>query len=189
MYFKNKIYTLTLILSSLQVLLVFYWIYVTKYFFYIFSSPAQIVKVLIALAVFCTFGLQFYVCLEIGWDAIKANFPNRPTLANYTMRTVLVMSAVLLAVAVPTISPFIGLIGAFCFSVLGLLCPVFIEMVTYWDEGFGPCNWIIWKNVVVCAFGVMALIFGSRSAILEILKLYTDDPESPLVAAVNATAI
>ncbi|XP_055702946.1 proton-coupled amino acid transporter-like protein pathetic isoform X1 [Phlebotomus papatasi] len=151
--------------------------------------PAQIVKVLIALAVFCTFGLQFYVCLEIGWDAIKANFPNRPTLANYTMRTIMVMSAVLLAVAVPTISPFIGLIGAFCFSVLGLLCPVFIEMVTYWDEGFGPCNWIIWKNVVVCAFGVMALIFGSRSAILEIIKLYTDDPESPLMTAVNATAI
>ncbi|XP_055689068.1 proton-coupled amino acid transporter-like protein pathetic [Lutzomyia longipalpis] len=151
--------------------------------------PAQIVKVLIALAVYCTFGLQFYVCLEIGWDALKPHFPNRPTLANYTMRTLMVVAAVLLAVAVPTISPFIGLIGAFCFSVLGLLCPVFIEMVTYWDEGFGRFNWVIWKNIIVCIFGVMALIFGSRSAILDIIKLYTDptDTTPVLAAAANAT--
>lgn len=81
-------------------------------------------KVCIALAVYCTFGLQFFVCLEIGWDAIKDNFTQRPTLVNYVMRTVMVTAAVLLAVAVPTISPFIGVIGAFCFSILGLLIPV-----------------------------------------------------------------
>lgn len=65
--------------------------------------PAQIVKILIALAVFCTFGLQFYVCLEIGWDTIKEKFTKRPLLVNYMMRTILVTAAVLLAVAVPTI--------------------------------------------------------------------------------------
>lgn len=88
------------------------------------NSKAQAVKVCIALAVFCTFGLQFFVCLEIGWNSIKDNFTERPTLVNYVMRTVLVTAAVLLAVAVPTISPFIGVIGAFCFSILGLLVPV-----------------------------------------------------------------
>lgn len=110
--------------------------------------PAQAVKILVALAVFCTFGLQFYVCVEIGWNSIKDKFVKRPTLVNYVMRyifclqyhlvlhkiasfstlfffrTVLVTAAVVLAVAVPTISPFIGLIGAFCFSILGLLVPV-----------------------------------------------------------------
>ncbi|GAB0097895.1 hypothetical protein DMENIID0001_135770 [Sergentomyia squamirostris] len=151
-------------------------------------TPAQIVKVLIALAVFCTFGLQFYVCLEIGWDAIKDTFKGHPTLANYTMRTLMVMAAVLLAVAVPTISPFIGLIGAFCFSILGLICPVLIEMVTYWDEGFGRWNWVIWKNIIVCAFGAMALIFGSRSAILDIIKLYTDPDPVLLAPVLNITA-
>ena len=136
--------------------------------------PAQIVKVLIALAVFCTFGLQFYVCLEIGWDAIKNKFTKRPMLVNYMMRTVLVTAAVLLAVAVPTIGPFVGLLGAFCFSILGLLVPVFIEMVTYWEQGFGKYNWIIWKNVFVCLFGLLALYFGSKSAIVEIIDVYTN---------------
>ncbi|XP_058829880.1 proton-coupled amino acid transporter-like protein pathetic [Topomyia yanbarensis] len=134
--------------------------------------PAQAVKILIALAVYCTFGLQFYVCLDIAWIGIRDRFKKRPTLVNYTMRTILVTAAVLLAVAVPTIGPFIGLIGAFCFSILGLLIPILIEMVTYWEQGFGQFNWIIWKNIFVFFFGVIALIFGSKSSIEDIIKLY-----------------
>jgi solute carrier family 36 (proton-coupled amino acid transporter) len=137
--------------------------------------PAQVVKVLIACAVFCTFGLQFYVCLEIGWDFIKEKFTRRPTLVNYMMRTILVTSAVLLAVAVPTIGPFVGLLGAFCFSILGLLVPVFIETVTYWEAGFGKFNWVVWKNVIVCVFGLIALYFGSKSSIEDIVNLYSKE--------------
>jgi proton-coupled amino acid transporter len=132
----------------------------------------QICKVLIGLAVFGTFGLQFYVCLEIGWNTIKDHFTTRPTLVNYVMRTVLVTAAVLLAIAVPTISPFIGLIGAFFFSILGLIIPIFIEMVIDWDEGFGKYYWVIWKNIICLTFGIIALIFGSMDSIKEILDLY-----------------
>lgn len=135
--------------------------------------PAQAVKVLIALAVFCTFGLQFYVCLEIVWDSIKEKCTKRPTLVNYVLRTVLVTAAVVLAVSVPTIAPFMGLIGAFCFSILGLIFPVFIELVTHWDTGFGAYNWIVWKNIVITVCGVTALVFGSMSAIQDIVGLYT----------------
>lgn len=149
--------------------------------------PAQVVKILIGLAVYCTFGLQFYVCLEIGWDSIKDRFVKRPVLVNYVMRTVLVTAATLLAVAVPTISPFIGLIGAFCFSILGLLIPVLIETVTYWDRGFGKMNWVIWKNVVITFFGIIALVFGSKSAIEEIIALYLPSTE-PLLAG-NQTVL
>lgn len=52
------------------------------------NSPAQAVKILIALAVYCTFGLQFYVCLDIAWVGMKDKFQKRPTLVNYTMRYV-----------------------------------------------------------------------------------------------------
>lgn len=55
---------------------------------------------------------------------------------------------------------------------------VAIEFVTYWDEGFGPCNWVIFKNIIVCIFGVFALIFGSKSAIEEIVAMYTAKPET-----------
>lgn len=137
------------------------------------ETAAQIVKLLIALAVYCTFGLQFYVCLEIGWNAIKDKFTKRPMIVNYVMRTCLVTAAVLLAVAVPTIGPFVGLLGAFCFSILGLLIPIFIEMVTYWDQGFGKYNWVIIKNIIVCVFGVLALVFGSKEAVSDIVQMYS----------------
>ncbi|XP_033197401.1 solute carrier family 36 member pathetic [Bombus vancouverensis nearcticus] len=133
---------------------------------------AQIVKILIALAVYCTFGLQFYVCLDIAWNSIKHRFHER-TIVNYILRTAMAIGAVLLAVTVPTIEPFIGLIGAFCFSILGLLIPVFVETVTYWDVGFGPGNWVALKNVIICIIGLMALIFGSRSALMQIAELYS----------------
>ncbi|XP_011300217.1 proton-coupled amino acid transporter 1 [Fopius arisanus] len=139
----------------------------------IHEIPAQIVKLAVALAVFCTFGLQFYVCLDIAWSGLKDRFTKKPLLANYIVRTGLVTGCVLLAVAVPTIAPLIGLIGAFCFSILGILIPVAIEIITCWDVGFGKCNWIIMKNVVIIFIGVMALIFGSKDSIEGIIKAYT----------------
>ncbi|KAL5291971.1 path family protein [Megaselia abdita] len=132
--------------------------------------PAQIVKIAIALAVYCTFGLQFFVCLEIVWNPLKDKCEKRPLVCNYVLRTVLVTAAVVLAILVPTIAPFMGLIGAFCFSILGLIMPVFIEMVTDWETGFGAYNWVIWKNVIIVLFGLFALVFGSLSAVNDILE-------------------
>lgn len=140
--------------------------------------PAQSVKILIALAVFCTYGLQFYVCLEIAWNGVKNSFTKRPIMSEYAVRTFLITLTVILAVAVPTISPFISLIGALCFSVLGLVVPAFIEVITFWDHGLGPYRWRLWKNIVVGTFGMMALAFGSYTSIREIAKLYADAPAS-----------
>ncbi|RZC37658.1 proton-coupled amino acid transporter 4 [Asbolus verrucosus] len=134
------------------------------------AIAAQAVNILVGLAVFCTYGLQFYVCLDIAWTQLKHRFEKRANLANYTMRTVLVTISVLIAVAVPKIVPFVGLIGAFCFSILGLMCPVFIEVVTFWDKGFGKYNWKIVKDVIIILTGMLALVFGSKSAIADIIK-------------------
>lgn len=69
---------------------------------------------------------------------------------------------------------------------------VAIETVTYWDQGFGKWNWVVWKNLVVVVFGVFALIFGSKSAIEEILAMYSTSPAvqtvvEEVVAAVSNT--
>uniref|UniRef100_A0A6P4FRE1 Proton-coupled amino acid transporter 1 isoform X2 n=1 Tax=Drosophila rhopaloa TaxID=1041015 RepID=A0A6P4FRE1_DRORH len=137
--------------------------------------PAQAVKVLISLAVYCTFGLQFFVCLEIVWDGIKDKCTKRPLMVNYVLRTVMVTAAVVLAVAVPTIAPFMGLIGAFCFSILGLIFPVVIELIVHWETGFGKYNWILWKNIVITLCGIGALIFGSLAAINQIVETYNSE--------------
>lgn len=56
------------------------------------DSPAQIVKVLIALAVMLTYGLQFFVPLEIIWNSIKDKFShNWESLGNTVMRILMVL--------------------------------------------------------------------------------------------------
>jgi len=52
--------------------------------------PAQAVMILIALAVYCTYGLQFYVCLEIGWNGIKDSIKKRRVVSEYALRTFLI---------------------------------------------------------------------------------------------------
>ncbi|KAJ8945928.1 hypothetical protein NQ318_016756 [Aromia moschata] len=145
---------------------------------------AQAVNVVIGLAVFFTFGLQFYVCIDIAWNGIKKRYEKHEKVAQYVMRTIMVLICVSLAIAVPTIIPFVSLIGAFFFSILGLIVPVGIEVITFWDKGFGRYNWKILKNAVVVAMGLMALIFGSKSAIEDIVALYM----APAVVS-NATIL
>ncbi|CAH0547349.1 unnamed protein product [Brassicogethes aeneus] len=151
------------------------------------EPAAQAVNILIALAVYCTFGLQFYVCLDLAWNGIKEKFEKHSLLANYILRTVLVVVCVLIAVANPTIIPFVGLIGAFCFSILGIITPILLEMLTFWDKGFGKYNWKILKNIIVVLAGVFALIFGSEQAILDIVRLYV--PSANETSASNATLL
>ncbi|CAG4984943.1 unnamed protein product [Parnassius apollo] len=137
------------------------------------NIPAQIVQIAIAIAVYCTFGLQFFVCIDIMWNCIKDKFTKRPDLADYIMRTIMVTACVLLAVAVPTIAPFMGVIGAFCFSLLGLIAPAFIEIITFWEIGYGPYNYLIWKNILVFLFGMFALVFGTKDAVISIIRVYS----------------
>lgn len=138
----------------------------------------QIANIAIGVAVFCTFGLQFFVCLEIVWNGVKDHFSKQQKIMEYIVRSVLVVSAVGIAVAVPQIGPFVGLIGAFCFSLLGLILPVVIEFITYWDVGFGTGNWKVWKNILVLIFGVFALYFGTETSIKQILEAYSPAPLS-----------
>jgi proton-coupled amino acid transporter len=91
---------------------------------------------------------------------------------------------VLIAIAVPTIGPFIGLIGAFCFSLLGIIAPVVIEFATFSDN---VTVWMTVRNVVLIVVGILALVFGTASSITEILVMYA--PEVPqIVTAFNGTA-
>lgn len=112
------------------------------------------------------------MCLDIAWNGIKDKCAAHPTAGQYVMRTVMVVVCVSIAIAVPTIIPFVGLIGAFCFSIVGLLVPVGIEIITFWDKGFGAYNWKIVKDLVVAVVAVLAFIFGSKSAIEDIVALY-----------------
>ncbi|XP_026818256.1 proton-coupled amino acid transporter-like protein pathetic [Rhopalosiphum maidis] len=145
---------------------------------------AQVAKICISLAVFCTYGLQFFVCLEITWTKIQENFEKATIYHNYILRTVLVTMSVIIAVAVPTIGPFIGLIGAFCFSLLGIVMPVVIEFATYWEN---TTVWMTVRNTVLIAIGIIALIFGTASSVTDIITAYEPYATQAVKSSINST--
>jgi solute carrier family 36 (proton-coupled amino acid transporter) len=71
--------------------------------------------------------------------------------------------------AVPNLGPMISLVGAICFSNLGLLCPAIIEIVAYYEE---KQRLRFWKNIFIIAFGLLALVSGTYASIVEIIAAY-----------------
>ncbi|KAF6200576.1 hypothetical protein GE061_005019 [Apolygus lucorum] len=131
---------------------------------------AQSVKIMIAVAIFFTFALQFYVPMEIIWKSLKHRFTSRPVMAENILRISLVVMCVLIAVAVPNLGPMISLVGAVCLSVLGLMFPSVIELIVFYEEGYGILNWMLWKNLAIIAFGVLGLVTGTMVSLHDLFK-------------------
>ncbi|CAH2985487.1 unnamed protein product [Chilo suppressalis] len=132
----------------------------------------QSVKLMIAVAIFFTYSLQFYVPMEIIWKNVRHWFGAKKNLAEYSIRIALVIVTVAIAIAIPNLGPFISLVGAVCLSFLGLIFPAVIETVTYWDRpnGLGRFNWVLWKNTCLISFGILGFLTGSYVSILDIIK-------------------
>ncbi|XP_014478516.1 PREDICTED: proton-coupled amino acid transporter 1 [Dinoponera quadriceps] len=131
------------------------------------------VKILIALAVLFTYGLQFFVSLEIMWNAIKPLISHKyQAMGETLMRISMVMLTVGVASAVPKLDPFISLVGAIFFSVLGISIPAAVETVSCWESHLGTFKWRLWKNGLLILFSLLAMIFGTWVSILDIIDLY-----------------
>lgn len=132
---------------------------------------AQVVKVGIALAIFFTYSLQFYVPMDISWTkVVEPRLPQKfHSVAQVLMRVVIVLLTVVVGVLVNDLENLIGLVGAVFFSMLGLLVPAVVETVTYAEFGWGPCNWMLVKNVSLSVLAIVALISGAYSSIRGII--------------------
>ncbi|KAF7988433.1 hypothetical protein HCN44_001006 [Aphidius gifuensis] len=133
------------------------------------SILAQAVRILVGLAVFFSFCLQFFVCLDIAWSWIRKHISCNPKSANYILRISLVTTSVFFGIICPEILPLIGLIGACCLSILGLLVPVIIETITYWND-----DTIVWrilrtmKNIFITIIAALAFYYGTSDSLNDI---------------------
>lgn len=125
---------------------------------------------MIALAIFFTYSLQFYVPMEIIWKNVQEKFGARQLYIEYTIRVVLVILSVIISILVPHLGGFISLVGAVCLSTLGLIFPAIIEQITFQDDTkSGLQDWRLWKNLFLIAFGVIGFFTGSYVSIREII--------------------
>ncbi|XP_050307674.1 proton-coupled amino acid transporter-like protein CG1139 [Anthonomus grandis grandis] len=133
---------------------------------------AQIVQAAIAISVFFSFMLQFYIPTDIMWKRLKRIIPReKHNLAQIALRTIMV--AIVTAIAIAggeDLGSLIDLVGAIFFSSLGFLIPAGLEIIVDFEDGWGRYHWKLIKNVLIICLAIFALVSGSYYAILDMIE-------------------
>ncbi|XP_054738582.1 proton-coupled amino acid transporter-like protein CG1139 [Anastrepha obliqua] len=138
------------------------------------SLLADIAKVLISVASLCAYGLVFYIPMEILWKKLSIKFEERNhNIAQIILRTCVILISGVIAAAIPNLEPFISLVGAVFLSLLGFFVPSVCETVYLWPDRLGWCKWKLYKNILLSAFSICALVAGSVASINEIIEMYS----------------
>lgn len=158
-------------------------------------SFAQSVRVMMAVAIFLSYGLQFYVPINIVGPWFNSLFRSesqrlsdaglRIALVAFTCKFCLIdclitelfkmrqnvfsLLSVVLAAIIPNLGPIISLVGAVSSSTLALIFPPLIEIITFWPNKLGQNNWVLWKDIAIMVFGILGFIFGTYTSIAQIL--------------------
>ncbi|KAF5287223.1 hypothetical protein FQA39_LY16000 [Lamprigera yunnana] len=132
---------------------------------------AQSVRLMMAVAIFLSYCLQFYVPFHIIWPSIRDKLTSEKSrfFGEYIVRTIMVIITFSLATAIPNLGAVISLVGAFSSSALALIFPPIIEIITFWPNEMGKYSWMLWKNIFIILFGFVGFIFGSYVSFLNVL--------------------
>ncbi|CAL4062977.1 unnamed protein product, partial [Meganyctiphanes norvegica] len=144
------------------------------------ETLGQVVKILMAIAVFLTYPLMFYVPIEILTPSLVKRFESKRTkfLVEYAFRTVLVLLTFVLAAAIPNIGLFISLIGAVASTTLALIFPMITEILTFWPD-MGKYNITLIKAIIIMIIGFFGFLVGGASSIAGIIQFFVDGSQEP----------
>ncbi|XP_066146372.1 proton-coupled amino acid transporter-like protein CG1139 [Euwallacea fornicatus] len=128
---------------------------------------AEVAQGAIAIAVFFSFMLVFYVPVDIVWSYIKHRISkSRWNISQIILRCTMILTITGIAIAGgQNLGQLIDLVGAIFLSTLGLFVPAFLDLIVDWDEGWGAYNWRLFKDLVVMAFAIFGLVSGVFCAI------------------------
>jgi len=137
---------------------------------------AILVKIMMSLAIFFSYALQFYVPVELLNPFIQRRVPPEYHLrAEYALRIGLVLLTFSFAAAVPKLDLFISLVGAVSSSTLALMAPPIIDTVT---QGVSNCSWLrLMKNGFIFLVGFCGFLTGSYVSIENIIKYFMGDDQ------------
>ncbi|KAM3968329.1 proton-coupled amino acid transporter-like protein acs [Aphomia sociella] len=143
------------------------------------SIVAQTATLLMAIVIFLSFTLQFYVPMEMITRLLKKRQSNSyENIIQVAIRITIVSITVAIAAAFPNLELVISFVGAVFFSTLGLLIPAVVDTVYHWDKGLGKFNYILWKNVIIGVIAIIALVSGAYVSILGMIEEFSSDNDT-----------
>ncbi|XP_014206432.1 proton-coupled amino acid transporter-like protein CG1139 [Copidosoma floridanum] len=134
---------------------------------------AQCIKVMFAVSIFITYALQAYVPVEIMWSTyLDHHIKENKLFWEYVCRTIVSLVTFILAISVPRLGLFISLFGALCLSALGIAFPAIIEICVLWPDKFGPCKFVLLKDITIIIFGCIGLVVGTYISLFDIIESF-----------------
>ncbi|CAH0397554.1 unnamed protein product [Chilo suppressalis] len=133
--------------------------------------PALCAKIFIVLSIFFTYPLQFFVVIDIFTKYTEPHIKENYRLTTQVVaRIVGVCCCVGIGIALPLLEQIINIVGAFFYSILGLIIPGIIETVFRWED-LGKFKWVLWKNGFIVLFGVGSLVSGCTVTVMDIIDI------------------
>ncbi|XP_032512228.2 proton-coupled amino acid transporter-like protein pathetic [Danaus plexippus] len=136
--------------------------------------PAICGKIFIAISIFFTYPLHFYVVgdvvTRVSEPYIKEKYQN---IAQIFGRIAIVCFCGGIGMAIPLLEQIINIVGSVFYSILGLIIPGILDSVVRW-ENLGKFNWILWKNFLIVLFGICSLVSGLTVTIFDIMEKVKD---------------
>nr|CAD7412112.1 unnamed protein product [Timema cristinae] len=135
---------------------------------------SQFIKIAISLGILFSYALQMYVPIDIIWPGLAERFgPFRhPVCMETIFRTMLVLFTFILAEAIPKLGLFISLIGAVSSTALALLFPAILDLVTFWEDGFGRFHYRLIKNSTIFLIGIIGFATGTYVSMEQIINAF-----------------
>ncbi|XP_041986625.1 proton-coupled amino acid transporter-like protein CG1139 [Aricia agestis] len=139
------------------------------------EKKAQAAKILLAVAIFLSFPLQNFVAYSMIWLKLKEGITNKSKkyLVDYSLRIVLVIIPWVLAVAVPTLGPFISFFGAFCLSLLAIIFPGLMDICIWYPNNYGVLHYRLLRDLFMIIIGLSSLVSGCYTSLLEVYESMT----------------
>ncbi|XP_036369659.1 proton-coupled amino acid transporter 1 isoform X1 [Octopus sinensis] len=132
------------------------------------------VKLLFAVSIFISYGIQFYVPMNLLSSPIRERFGSTKysQIIDHALRVILICALTGFASCIPHLDLLIALIGAFASSGLALIFPPIIEMITYSAEGEQLTKLTIAKNIFILFIGVTGFVTGTYTSVKEIINVF-----------------
>lgn len=150
------------------------------------SSVYLAVKIAAAVAVFVCYAIQSYVPIQILLPYVRRRFSTSTrrgrVLPEIIVRVLFWVVSFALALFIPHLAEFIGLIGAFGCSYLALILPPVVDLLCRYGNTTnaeknkcGKFYWILVKNVVILLIGIAGFCIGTFFSVSDIVEQFKLD--------------
>ncbi|XP_067943940.1 proton-coupled amino acid transporter 2-like [Watersipora subatra] len=134
-----------------------------------------VVQLLFSIAIFVSYGIQFYVPMTfIGPRLAETSLSRKigPNLLNGIVRVLLVFfSYGVAAICGKNLGLLISLIGSMASAALALIFPPLFDVITFWPERQNiKYFWFMFaKDLAIGVFGIFCFLFGTIFALIQLI--------------------